>query len=243
MWKVSNTVFKWDTLTNQTLFRGLWLTGVWLHLWKKLYKSFCVSRGSWTKSTKLSQVMSLKSLLGGAKDYKFKNATNRWGRKWVHWFSVVRSSSLLASSSKFFTKTQTLHFVRFNWQCFSHALVKWGTNTFCEDQVSDSCFGLKYKLVATNMTVDVLTSRQKYLVFVTTSFWNAKTPWSLHHHALHVPTRKSGNKHVMWTWYEMYSRDVNIVGGLWQLWFVEMLTANQCWGWLYSNIRLLAVTK
>lgn len=115
-------IFEGDTLTHQTLFRGLWLSGVWLYMWKKINKSFCVSRVSCTKSTKLPQAMSLKSLLGGAKVYKFKNAGKEVSLS-------VRCCLLLISarSSKFLqnhSKVKTLCLLRFNSQCF--ALTKWG---------------------------------------------------------------------------------------------------------------------
>lgn len=47
---------------------------------KKMYKAFCGTRGSGTKSDKVPHVMSLKSALIGAEDYKFENEINL--REW-----------------------------------------------------------------------------------------------------------------------------------------------------------------
>lgn len=74
MWKVLNTFLKgtlWHIKLCLEVFDCLEFDCI---CGKKINKSFCVSRVSCTKSTKLPQAMSLKSLLGGAKDYKFKNA-------------------------------------------------------------------------------------------------------------------------------------------------------------------------
>ncbi len=42
-------------------------------MWKKLYKEFCVSKGSSVKFDTFPQMMSLESVMVEAEDYKFEN--------------------------------------------------------------------------------------------------------------------------------------------------------------------------
>ncbi len=44
-------------------------------MWKKLYKEFCVSKGSSVKFDTFPQMMSLESVMVEAEDYKFENET------------------------------------------------------------------------------------------------------------------------------------------------------------------------
>lgn len=77
-------------------------------MWKKLFKAFCGSRRSRTKSDKLPRVILLESMSVGAGEYKFEKENKRRGvgNKLALQTSVACSSSLLEASG-----------ARLHWPC------------------------------------------------------------------------------------------------------------------------------